>query len=56
VTDPSNLDAAAYIALARAEIEADAERLRRQDPELARRERELERAWVDVAPPGAAGE
>ncbi len=55
MTDPSELDPAAAIALARAEIEAEAETLRRQDPELARRERDLERAWVDVAPPGAAG-
>ncbi|MEM9467316.1 MAG: methionine biosynthesis protein MetW, partial [Actinomycetota bacterium] len=49
-------DPAAYISRVRAEIEAEAETLRRQDPELARRERDLERAWVDVAPPGAAGE
>ena len=56
MTDPSEPDPAAYITRVRAEIEADAETLRRQDPELARRERDLERAWVDVAPPGAAGE
>lgn len=49
-------DPAAYIARVRAEIEADAERRRRQNPEILRREREIERAWVDVAPPGAAGE
>ncbi|MEM8706711.1 MAG: hypothetical protein AAGE98_09660 [Actinomycetota bacterium] len=49
-------DAAAYIARVRAEIEADAERRRRQEPEIQRREREIERAWIDVAPPGAAGE
>jgi hypothetical protein len=40
----------------RAEIEAEAETRRRQDPELARLERDIERAWVDVAPPGAAGD
>ncbi len=40
----------------RAEIEADAETRRRQDPELARLERDIERAWIDVAPPGAAGD
>lgn len=56
MTDPSAVDPAAYITRVRAEIEAEAETLRRQDPELARRERDLERAWVDVAPPGAAGE
>ena len=56
MTDPSAVDPAAYINRVRAAIEAEAETLRRQDPELARRERELERAWVDVAPPGAAGE
>ncbi|NDH96510.1 MAG: hypothetical protein EBZ17_03480, partial [Actinobacteria bacterium] len=54
-TAPSE-DAAAYIAQVRAEIEADAERRRRQEPEIQRREREIERVWIDVAPPGAAGE
>jgi len=58
VTEPSaaSEDAAAYIARIRAEIEADAERRRRQEPEIQRCEREIERAWIDVAPPGAAGE
>lgn len=56
MTDPSVPDPAAYITRVRAEIEAEAETLRRQDPELARRERDIERAWVDVAPPGAAGQ
>jgi len=58
VTEPTapSEDAAAYIARIRAEIEADAERRRRQEPEIQRREREIERAWIDVAPPGAAGE
>ncbi len=56
MTEPSAQDPAAYITRVRAEIEAEAETLRRQDPELARRERDLERAWVDVAPPGAAGQ
>ena len=46
-TAPSE-DAAAYIAEIRAEIEADAERRRRQEPEIQRREREIERAWIDV--------
>lgn len=40
----------------RAEIEADAETRRRQDPDLARLERDIERTWMDVAPPGAAGD
>jgi hypothetical protein len=39
----------------RAEIEAEAKARRRADPELARREREIERVWADVAPPGAVG-
>lgn len=38
-----------------AEISADAERRRREDPLLARAEREIERAWAHVAPPGAVG-
>gem|GEM_PF-783580 len=48
-------DPVVYINRVRAEIEADAELRRRRDPELQRREREIERAWIDVAPPGAAG-
>ena len=57
VTEPTapSEDAAAYIARVRAD-EADAERRRRQEPEIQRRGREIERAWIDVAPPGAAGE
>ena len=45
MTEPSapSEDAAAYIARIRAEIEADAERRRRQEPEIQRREREIER-------------
>lgn len=39
----------------RAEVEAEAEERRRRDPEVARLEREIERAWADVSPPGAAG-
>ena len=39
----------------RAEIEAEAEVRRRRDPEIARLERDIERAWADIAPPGAAG-
>lgn len=54
--DTSSADAGLNIRRVRAEIEAEAEARRRADPELARREREIERAWVDVAPPGAAGE
>lgn len=38
------------------EIEAEAERRRRRDPEIARHERELERAWAAVSPPGADGD
>ena len=39
----------------RAEIEAEAEERRRRDPEIAKLERNIERAWADIAPPGAAG-
>ncbi len=54
--DPGTANDPAFdIRRVRAEIEAEAEVRRRSDPELARREREIERAWVDVAPPGAAG-
>ena len=49
-------DGAAYVNRVRAEIEADAENRRRRDPELRRLERDIERAWMDVAPPGAAGD
>lgn len=38
-----------------AEIAVDAERRRREDPELPRLEREIDRAWAHVAPPGAVG-
>ena len=36
-----------------AEIQAEAEEWRRRDPELRRIERDIERAWADIAPPGA---
>ncbi len=39
----------------RAEVEAEAEERRRRDPETARLERHIERAWTDVSPPGAGG-
>ena len=55
MTDHRSSDPAAYIRRVRAEIEAEAETLRRQDPQLQRLERDIERAWIDVAPPGAAG-
>lgn len=55
MTDGTPADSQAYINRIRAEIEAEAETRRRRDPELQRRERELERAWVEVSPPGAAG-
>jgi SAM-dependent methyltransferase len=54
--DSSGAGADIDIRRVRAEIEAEAAARRRADPELARREREIERAWVEVAPPGAAGE
>jgi hypothetical protein len=48
-------DARRYTQRIQAEIAADAERRRREDPLLARTEREIERAWAHVAPPGAVG-
>lgn len=38
-----------------AEIEAAAEIRRRQDPDVRRLEREIERTWASLAPPGATG-
>ena len=38
------------------EVEAAAALRRRRDPALARLERDIERAWSGVAPPGAVGE
>lgn len=55
VIEASNADPQAYINRVRAEIEAEAETRRRRDPELQRQEREIERAWIEVSPPGAAG-
>lgn len=55
VTHANAADSQAYINRVRAEIEAEAEARRRRDPELERREREIERMWIEVAPPGAAG-
>jgi hypothetical protein len=52
---PSDDDDRRFTQRIQAEIAADAERRRREDPELARVEREIERAWAHVAPPGAAG-
>lgn len=48
-------DARLFAQRIQAEIAADAERRRREDPELARAEREIERKWAHVAPPGAVG-
>ncbi|MEZ5243836.1 MAG: methionine biosynthesis protein MetW [Acidimicrobiales bacterium] len=44
-----------FAARIQAEVMAAAERRRREDVHLARVEREIERVWADVAPPGAAG-
>jgi hypothetical protein len=44
-----------FAAQIQAEVMAAAERRRREDLNLARVEREIERVWADVAPPGAAG-
>ncbi|MDG2029331.1 MAG: hypothetical protein P8J50_19725 [Acidimicrobiales bacterium] len=44
-----------FAARIQAEVMAAAEERRREDPKLARIEREIERAWADVAPPGAVG-
>lgn len=60
VTDPANSsaadDPAVFIHRVRAEIEAEAENRRRRDPEIRRLERDIERAWLEVTPPGAAGD
>ncbi|MEM7140393.1 MAG: hypothetical protein AAF548_05110 [Actinomycetota bacterium] len=44
-----------FAARIQAEIAAAADERRREDPVLARTEREIERAWAEVAPPGAVG-
>jgi hypothetical protein len=44
-----------FAARVQAEVLAAAERRRREDVNIARVEREVERAWAHVAPPGAAG-
>ena len=44
-----------FAARIQAEVMAAAERRRREDVRLARVEREIERVWADVAPPGAVG-
>ncbi|MDW3217944.1 MAG: class I SAM-dependent methyltransferase [Acidimicrobiales bacterium] len=44
-----------FAARIQAEIAAAAEERRRESPELARLEREIERQWADIAPPGAGG-
>ncbi|MEQ8840648.1 MAG: methionine biosynthesis protein MetW [Acidimicrobiales bacterium] len=58
--DPSTavppLDDDHFAARIQAEVVASAERRRREDVNVARLEREIERVWADVAPPGAAGD
>lgn len=44
-----------FAARIQAEVVAAAEERRRESPELARLEREIERQWADIAPPGAGG-
>jgi len=44
-----------FAARIQAEVVAAAERRRREDVNIARVEREIERAWAHVAPPGAVG-
>jgi hypothetical protein len=44
-----------FAARIQAEVVAAAERRRREDVGIARVEREIERVWADVAPPGAVG-
>ncbi len=53
--EPRDDDDRRFAQRIQAEIAADAERRRREDPRLARVEREIERAWAHVAPPGAVG-
>lgn len=52
---PSSASDGHFAARIQAEVVAAAERRRREDVGLARVEREIERVWADVAPPGAAG-
>lgn len=54
-TEPHD-DPIAYARRLQAEVEAAAAVRRRREPELARLERDIERAWSGVAPPGAVGE
>jgi len=56
-SDPAALtdDVATYLRRIRAEINAETQLRRLQDPEIARQEAEIERAWAAVAPPGATG-
>lgn len=44
-----------FAARIQAEVVEAAERRRRENVDVARVEREIERVWADVAPPGAAG-
>ena len=52
----STEDPVAYTRRIQAEVEAAAAVRRRREPDLARLEREIERTWAGVAPPGAVGE
>ena len=54
-TEPTD-DPIAYARRVQAEVEAAAAVRRRREPALARLEREIERTWAGVAPPGAVGE
>ena len=54
-TDPDD-DPVAFARRLQTEVEAAAAVRRRREPELARLERDIERAWTGIAPPGAVGE
>ena len=49
-------DPAAYARQLKAEVEAEAEQLRRRHPGVVRREREIERAWARLAPVRGMGD
>ena len=53
--EPTPDDPAAYARQLRAEVEAEAQSLRRGDPRVLRREHEIKRAWADLAPPEEVG-
>ena len=54
-TEPDS-DPVAFARRLQADVEAAAAARLRREPDLRRLERDIERAWADIAPPGAVGE